>query len=137
MTLAKAGNTLKKFREHRNTGIPYNVWEAIDAVINILPVDVESKTAEERIKEMRKCLLDTINIDPFATKSRKITDVLYRNSIWKLLRSEGYTFSEIAKACGYNHSTVIFGINNISAYLDSNDYESKKVWNKVSQLFYH
>lgn len=54
-------------------------------------------------------------------KTRKQTTVLYRHIFYRIAREIGYTFHDIGKYTGFNHATIINGVNRINDFLNIKD----------------
>lgn len=73
---------------------------------------------ERRYKFLCEVMKKVSELDISADlQSRKRDIVLCRFIIMKKLRDEGYTYEQIGKVCGKNHSTVINDIAKLNAIL--------------------
>ncbi len=132
MTLTEARRTFEKFKDKK---LDKELKEAIRTAITVLPEDYPRKTASQRLAEIREGIRETFDgFDPFAKRSRVREDVIWRQAVFYQLRNEGYTFPEVARASGYNHSTVLFGCTQTRDGLDIKDYETKIVWRRLNEI---
>ena len=133
MTLTEA----RKILERNHNLFHGELGEAIDAAISVLPYEMrERPTVKKRLAEMLYSFTKAEIPDPFNRK-RFGDIVIYRQCIFYALRKEGYTYDEIGKATGYDHSTVFWGKRRISNGLDVRDRQTVKVWNEVSEAIYN
>lgn len=134
MTLTEARKILEKFQGGYDTD-PDAVHEAIALVITVLPKSKGRPTARERLDHIRGVITDAKDgFDPFAKRTRERECVTWRNCVYLLLRKEGYSFSEIGKAAGYDHSTVLAGCAALRGFLDTKDTLTADVWNEFIRL---
>lgn len=124
MTLTEARRTLERYRDT----VDGELAEAVETAINALPRESGRLSAEERLRQIRETLAEARGIDPFGVRKRGWENVTLRQCAWILLRNEGYTTSEIGKACGYDHATVYMGVARLKGYLASGDRPSIAVW---------
>lgn len=69
------------------------------------------------------------------TKNRKANIVLARSFIWLFLKTEKVTYNDVnAKmGTGYNHTSIMHGINNIRGYVE-NDENYAKLYTTLSDM---
>lgn len=126
MTLTEARETLEK---HRETPIPDDLRDALDTVIPLLPKARLREPASSRLNTIRNRMASATGHDPFASKSRDRNDVIARQCVWyRMKQMEGYNPSDIGRASGYNHSTVLFGVEQVQAGFDVRDKDIKNAW---------
>ena len=145
MTLTEARRILERYNAWRRYDGPLEqtptqpepkeIGEAIDLAISVLPEDSPRKTASQRLAEIRQGIRETLNgFDPFFKRSRVKETVIWRQAVFQQMRIEGYMLSEIARASGYDHATVLFGCRQTEDGLDVGDYETKTIWNRLSEI---
>lgn len=49
--------------------------------------------------------------DRVLSHSRKGEDVQARRAVWKRLRSDGFSFSQIGRWTGFDHTTIMHGVS--------------------------
>lgn len=57
---------------------------------------------------------------------------LQRQAVWYVMREQGVTFQEIAKQSHRTHGTVVVGVQKFKDYLNVNDEEAKRIYNKLN-----
>ena len=101
-------------------------------IINQLLYDPKPSraAASKRLQQLRAVLSQRMGDDPFKpVRLRRI--VLMRFAIWHLMRQEGFSLHSIAEACGWNHSTVWQGDQQIEGLLSYGEREATCVWNTL------
>lgn len=104
------------------------VREALELLISVLPAEPTRESALERAKELRTMIKDAKGFDPFAVKFKDRELVVWRNCVFYQLRKEGYTFGEIGRATGYNHSSIIHAYQTLGGYLEMGDRIATDIW---------
>lgn len=67
--------------------------------------------------------------------SRTRNNVIYRHIILYMLRQLGYTYIDIGKTTGYNHSSVIYACNNVRGSIEHHyDQQVLDTYKKFSTL---
>ena len=132
MTLTEARRV---FERYGDAPFEPDLKEAIMVAMTVLPEDYPRKTASQRLAEIRQGIRETLNgFDPFFKRSRVKETVIWRQAVFQQMRIEGYMLSEIARASGYDHATVLFGCRQTVDGLDVGDYETKTIWNRLSEI---
>lgn len=111
-----------------------DLYEAIEVAISALPRDSARPTAGERLKAIRRIILETEGFDPFETRSRDPNLVCWRQCVWLLLAREGYRSVEIARASAYDHSTMWWSIRRLQGYLDCGDKAAIATWEELNRI---
>lgn len=144
MTLTEARKVLERYNNWRKYDGPLEqsptqpepkeIGEAIDVAIEILPKESTRPSAEERLLEIRMAIKGLIDYDPFLERRRYRTGVTWRNCAYLQMRKEGYTFEEIGKASGYDHSTIFAGCAKLHQYLEIGDAITRSVYDKFASI---
>lgn len=114
---------------------PKEIGEAIDLAISVLPEDSPRKTASQRLAEIRQGIREAFDgFDPFLKRTRVREDAIWRQAVYWQMKLEGYSLSEIARASGYNHTTVLFGCRQTADGLDTGEPETKVVWRRLTEI---
>ena len=69
--------------------------------------------------------------NPFRNRDRADELVCWRQCIWRYLFREGYKVTDIAKATGYNHSTVHAGVKIADGAIEVGDVKTVTIWNEM------
>lgn len=133
MTLAQAGTTLERFGKNRENSLPDDVCEAIETVTALLPRIPELPPIQRRYDELRDSVKQVSGID-IKDKKRDAVTVIWRRCVWYMLFKEGYSLSDIGRVSGFNHATVIVGLRRHADYMQTNDYQTRKIWNVFSTI---
>lgn len=132
MTLTEARRV---FERYGDAPLDDDLKEAIMVAMTVLPEDSPRKTASQRLSEIRQGIRETFDgFDPFAKRTRIREDAIWRQAVYRQMNMEGYSLSEIARASGYNHATVLFGCRQTANGLDIGDYETKVVWRRLIEI---
>lgn len=111
------------------------IAEAIKTAISVLPNQRERPTALERLTTIRGQIRGAKDgFDPFGSKSRDASYVCWRQCIWLKLSQEGYRTLQLARASGFNHSTIIWGIGHVSDYINAGDYMAVSAWEELNDI---
>jgi chromosomal replication initiation ATPase DnaA len=62
-----------------------------------------------------------MDVRKITCKSRLSERVMARQVYWWHMRKNGYTYSEIARSCGWNHSTVLHGVKRVENLMFAKD----------------
>ena len=88
---------------------PEGLAEAIRMAVATLPRPVSVKTAAERLAEIREAISSRTGIDPFEGRSRDAGIAAWRHCVFRMMMVEGYHSTDIGRASGYDHATVLWG----------------------------
>ena len=133
MTLSEARKILLRYQIGIQVN-PDSFHEAIDKAISVLPNSQERPSAEERLAIVRGLIRDAGNPDPFESKTRDSEYVCWRQLIWLKLSQEGYLLEHIAKASGFNHATIGWGIRRATDYLKAGDHMAVSAWERLNKI---
>lgn len=85
------------------------------------------------ITEIEKRL--NISADEILGNNRKMDVSIVRQLYWKLLKEKkGFSYSEIARLNGRDHSTIVYGIKRVNGFLEMRDKETIDLWNKIKDI---
>lgn len=133
MTLTDARKILERFKPDSQL-----VKEAIDLALSQLPVPESPPEIDKRFNELKIAIkVAKDGYDPFEDRSRDVTNVTWRGCVFYQMRNEGYSYSQIGKISGYNHSTIIWSYNHFRQYLEINDHNTIKIWNEFLKYINH
>lgn len=144
MTLTEARRMLERYQkwsryegpvgEGPEMPDPKEVGKAIDKAIAVLPGEVERPTARQRLAQIRKAIEESEGYDPFSSRSRERDIVGWRQCVYLVMEREGYTYSEIGRAAGFDHVTIMWGAKHQAGYIDSGDKLSVEIWEKINNI---
>ena len=86
-----------------------------------------------------------VSVSDMLSRSRTPELVAARQVYWFYLRSKGLGFSEIGRRFGWDHATVLYGVNRVrdliwtkdgylERYLDAAGYEKTVRWQDVREI---
>lgn len=133
MTLTEARKILLRHQAGIQVN-PDSFHEAIDIAIKVLPNQQERPSTEERLATIRGLIRDAKGFDPFLTKTRDATIVCWRQLVWLKLTQEGYKMTHLAKASGFNHATIGWGVGRVRDYLMAGDHIAVKAWEQLNTI---
>ena len=140
MTLPQARVILENYLTQLETcepslHTPEGLGEALRLAISTLPKERRRETAKDRLDQYIATIkLAKGGFDPFADKTRDRRFVCWRQCVWLLLARAGFMHTEIARATGYDHATVWWGISRLKGYLAQGDYLAVAIWNEITSI---
>lgn len=129
MTLTEARKILEEYHPHE-----IRVRQALDVAISVLPRQSGRQTVNERFDYICKAIESANGRTPFRTRIRDKESVCWRQCVWKKLKQEGYPNHAIAKATGWDHATVWWGLDRLSDYLQSGDPLATATWEELNKI---
>ena len=96
-------------------------------VITILPEEHRKMTCKEKMDY----IIEMTGHNPFERRSRLREQVVWRYCIYYKLSLDGYIASDIARATGYDHSTVLFGLKSIKRDLEFRNEDAVETWREL------
>ena len=132
MTLHEARHTLE-VANPRDAAIR----QAIKVVLTALPDDPEPyrPQAQKRADAILAAIArQKDGFNPFKERSREQKYTLWRYAVWHQMRLEGYSFTQIGRATGYDHSTAYWGERRFTDWLSVHDYETTKTWKELQEI---
>ena len=132
MTLHEARHTLEAANP-RDAAIR----QAIKVVLTALPDDPEPyrPQAQKRADAILAAIArQKDGFNPFKERTREQKYTLWRYAVWHQMRLEGYSFTQIGRATGYDHSTAYWGERRFTDWLSVHDYETTKTWKELREI---
>ena len=143
MTLAEARKTLEEqltwMRSSYDEPEPQRpdsdtLYEAMEIAISTLPKEKGRVTAEQRLTQIEDAIIKEEGFNPFASKSRNCNIVSWRQCIFLVMERDGYTYSQIGKAAGFDHTTIIWGAKKMEGYIQSGDRLAVDTWKRLNEI---
>ena len=110
------------------------LYEAMETAISVLPRQSGRQTVNERFDYICKAIESANGRTPFGTRSRDKEIVCWRQCVWRLLKQEGYPNLAIARATGWDHATVWWGLDRLTSYLQGGDPLATATWEELNRI---
>lgn len=99
------------------------------------PIRAWRKPVQERLNEiLYAVMLAKDGFNPFASRKRDKTLVCWRQCVWRQLTKEGYHSVEMARATGYDHSTVWTAMQRLDDFLYTGDPLAVETWKDLQAI---
>ena len=94
-------------------------------------------TPEKRYLELRSIMVQVADLDERLFSTRIPPYPTLNGLIWYEMRTEGYTLSEIGRAAGRDHTTVMYGAKNASEIIETRNISWRSVitvWDEFEKI---